>query len=75
MKTFIMITVACMFICSCSDNASSKKTTTYSNNNRLAKASREDKNGWIYLHLEGSPADIGYQHGYLIATEMILLCR
>ena len=36
----------------------------------LAKASREDKNGWIYLHLEGSPSDIGYQHGYLAAGEI-----
>jgi Phospholipase B len=38
--------------------------------NRLAKASREDKNGWIYVHLEGSPSDIGYQHGYLLANDI-----
>ena len=37
---------------------------------RLAKASRENKNGWIYVHLEGSPSDIGYQHGYLLANEI-----
>ena len=37
---------------------------------RLAKASREDKNGWVYIHLEGSPSDIGYQHGYLLANEI-----
>ncbi|HUB60964.1 MAG TPA: C45 family peptidase [Puia sp.] len=37
---------------------------------RLAKASREDKNGWIYIHLEGSPREIGYQHGYLLAGEI-----
>src|SRR5436853_6199920 len=37
---------------------------------RLAKATREDKNGWIYLHAEGSPADIGYQHGYLLANDI-----
>jgi hypothetical protein len=37
---------------------------------RLAKASRENKNGWIYVHLEGSPAVIGYQHGYLLANEI-----
>src|ERR1051325_7568792 len=36
----------------------------------LAKASRENKNGWVYVHLEGSPADIGYQHGYLLADEI-----
>ncbi len=39
-------------------------------NDRLAKASREDKNGWVYLHLEGSPSDIGYQHGYLLSEEI-----
>jgi hypothetical protein len=37
---------------------------------RLAKASREDKNGWIYVHLEGSPSTIGYQHGYLLANDI-----
>lgn len=36
----------------------------------LAKSSRADKNGWIYVHLEGPPADIGYQHGYLLAQEI-----
>lgn len=42
---------------------------------RLANASREDKNGWIYVHLEGSPADIGYQHGYLLAKEIDTLIK
>jgi hypothetical protein len=37
---------------------------------RLAKASREDKAGWIYVHLEGSPRDIGFQHGWLLANEI-----
>ena len=42
---------------------------------RLAKASRENKNGWIYVHLEGAPSDIGYQHGYLLATTSIPVSR
>ena len=38
---------------------------------RLAKAFRKpDSNGWIFVHLEGSPAEIGYQHGYLLAPEI-----
>ncbi len=37
---------------------------------RLAKASRVDKAGWIQVHLEGSPATIGFQHGYLLAPEI-----
>src|ERR1700685_2170282 len=39
-------------------------------NHSLGRASRENKNGWIYVHLEGTPADIGYQHGYLLAHEI-----
>src|SRR5471030_1781385 len=42
---------------------------------RLGNATREDKNGWIYLHLAGSPADIGYQHGYLAANEIDTLIK
>jgi hypothetical protein len=36
----------------------------------IGKATREDKNGWIYVHLSGSPTDIGFQHGYLLAHEI-----
>lgn len=37
---------------------------------RLAKAYRFQRGGWTYVHLEGSPSDIGYQHGYLLAPEI-----
>ena len=37
----------------------------------MAKASREEKNGWILVHLEGNPIMIGYQHGYLLADEIM----
>jgi len=38
---------------------------------RLKKAFRRpDQNGWIFVHLEGSPSEIGYQHGYLLAPEI-----
>ncbi|HLH39461.1 MAG TPA: C45 family peptidase [Bryobacteraceae bacterium] len=38
---------------------------------RLKKAFRKPpQNGWIFVHLEGSPADIGFQHGYLLAPEI-----
>ncbi|HTP88977.1 MAG TPA: C45 family peptidase [Candidatus Acidoferrales bacterium] len=38
---------------------------------RLRKSVRSaDRNGWIQVHLEGSPAEIGYQHGYLLAAEI-----
>ncbi len=37
---------------------------------RLKKAYRFQQGGWTYVHLEGSPAEIGYQHGYLLAPEI-----
>ena len=42
----------------------------WSTDPRLAKGYREDKAGWVFLHVEGSPGDIGYQHGYLLAPEI-----
>src|SRR6185295_2278216 len=29
-----------------------------------------DKNGWIYVHLQGAPADMGFQHGFLLAPQI-----
>ena len=38
---------------------------------RLKKAFRRpDQNGWIFVHLEGTPQEIGFQHGYLLAREI-----
>lgn len=31
---------------------------------------RFDKGGWKYVHLEGTPAEIGYQHGQLLSAEI-----
>ena len=37
---------------------------------RLKPAYRFEKGGWIYVHLEGTPGQIGFQHGYLLASEI-----
>jgi len=37
---------------------------------RLQKAYRFQQAGWTYVHLEGSPSDVGFQHGYLLAPEI-----
>jgi hypothetical protein len=36
----------------------------------LSKANRYEKNGWIYLHIEGTPQERGFQHGYMLANEI-----
>src|SRR5580704_1655389 len=40
------------------------------NDPRIAKSYRFERGGWIYIHAEGSPSQIGFQHGYLLATEI-----
>jgi Phospholipase B len=36
----------------------------------LARGYRFERGGWIYVHLEGGPHDLGVQHGYLLAPEI-----
>ena len=31
---------------------------------------RAPVNGWTFVHLEGAPAQVGFQHGYLLAAEI-----
>src|SRR5271170_6157421 len=31
---------------------------------------RPAQNGWVFVHLEGAPFDLGYQHGYLLFREI-----
>lgn len=41
------------------------------NDPRLAGAFRRPaEHGWTYVHLAGNPAQIGFQHGYLLAPEI-----
>ncbi|MBZ5629929.1 MAG: peptidase C45 [Acidobacteriia bacterium] len=47
-----------------------QQTTSKAGDPRLRKAWRFQRGGWTYVHLEGPPAEIGYQHGYLLAPEI-----
>jgi hypothetical protein len=37
---------------------------------RLEGAYTFERNGWTYVHLQGTPEQIGYQHGYLLAAKI-----
>jgi hypothetical protein len=51
--------------------AAPAKISTAPDAAKLKKSFRKpQRNGWIYVHLEGLPAEIGYQHGYLLAPEI-----
>jgi len=81
-KTGFILLVSVVFF-GCKQPATSTSTTTTttisttaaSTHDRLGKATREDKNGWVYVHLAGSPSDIGFQHGYLLAKEIDTLIK
>jgi hypothetical protein len=42
---------------------------------RLGGSHRSEKNGWIFVHLEGKAEQVGYQHGYLLSSEIADLLR
>jgi len=52
--------------------ALAQNSTQHSNGDpRLQHSFRQpEKNGWTFVHLEGQPAEIGFQHGYLLAPEI-----
>ncbi|MGH9689548.1 MAG: C45 family autoproteolytic acyltransferase/hydrolase [Candidatus Acidiferrales bacterium] len=50
------------------NSATAFQDSTY--DTTLGKGYRFDRGGWIYVHLEGTPHDIGVQHGYLLAPEI-----
>src|SRR5271166_4697685 len=50
--------------------AAAKTPTAAASEARLEKSYRFQQGGWTYVHLEGSPSEIGYQHGYLLAAEI-----
>jgi len=54
----------CALVLACAAMAATKPEA------RLEKAYRFQQGGWTYVHLEGSPTDVGYQHGYLLAPEI-----
>jgi hypothetical protein len=37
---------------------------------RLKGAYSFARGGWVYVHLEGDPSSIGFQHGYMLAKEI-----
>ncbi|HVO10732.1 MAG TPA: C45 family peptidase [Vicinamibacteria bacterium] len=36
----------------------------------IARAHRLDREGWVYLRIDGPPRERGFQHGYLLAKEI-----
>lgn len=63
LRLFASIVFLSSMLCSFT-NRSEAADQTY------GKGFRTDSNGWIFLHIEGSPSRRGEQHGYLVAAEI-----
>ncbi|HAQ17809.1 MAG TPA: hypothetical protein DCR40_01095 [Prolixibacteraceae bacterium] len=70
MKKKLLILLLSAFICSTLVSAQTANQLTNEQKVWITKANRHEKNGWIYLHIEGSPQERGFQHGYLLAKEI-----
>src|SRR5260370_37507511 len=64
-------TIAVAVVCSTILLAAVAASMTPKSDARLKGAFRRPAvNGWTFVHLEGTPGQIGYQHGYLLAAQI-----
>jgi hypothetical protein len=49
---------------------SANTTAPAASDSRLNGGYKFNKGGWTYVHLEGTPEQVGFQHGYLLAREI-----
>jgi hypothetical protein len=70
MKKNVIILILSIFICSTLVRSQTNYQLTNEQKTWLSKANRYEKNGWIYLHIEGTPEERGFQHGYLMVKEI-----
>ncbi|KYK22573.1 hypothetical protein AYK24_01910 [Thermoplasmatales archaeon SG8-52-4] len=52
-------------------SADDKYLSSTLSSERCKKGYRYNTHGWIYVHIEGEPYERGFQHGYLLADEII----
>jgi hypothetical protein len=70
MKKHIVFLVFIGFVsCSLSFSQSITKLTEQQKE-WLSRAYRNEKSGWIYLHIQGGAYERGFQHGYLLSKEI-----
>ena len=70
MKKHVIILLLAVFILDISAHSQANSQLTNEQKTWLSKANIHEKNGWIYLHIEGAPEERGFQHGFLLAKEI-----
>ncbi|MCI0339197.1 MAG: C45 family autoproteolytic acyltransferase/hydrolase [Acidobacteria bacterium] len=71
----LVIAGLCIIGLSSCEKGSGNFHLTIENDSKQQGSNRFERNGWIYVHIEGSPEKLGYQHGYLLAEEINDLLR
>ena len=67
----LLLSVVCFAAVAFSRSSAQPSSATAPKETLLAGSSRKPPvSGWTIVHLAGSPAQIGYQHGYLLAPEI-----
>ena len=61
---FFGLALGLVFFAACSKEGKSRLPA------ELLNSYRQDINGWVFVHLEGSPREIGFQNGYYLASEI-----
>ena len=69
-----LVSITLLSICLVSANVR-LESKTLAQKTELKGSYRLEKNGWVFVHLEGSPDRIGYQHGFLLSEEISNLLR
>ena len=69
----ISVLLGLILTAGCKMNSSSAEV--FGGKGKLDGSYRFERNGWIYVHLEGPPDRVGYQHGYHLSEEVSDLLR
>ncbi|HEX4019870.1 MAG TPA: C45 family peptidase [Acidobacteriaceae bacterium] len=73
MRFYLRILFAVLFVGCVMSGGQAQAAKTASSSAQLAQLKgsyRFERAGWTYVHLQGTPSEIGFQHGYLLAPEI-----
>ena len=70
MKNRLILFCSFVLLFTASVHSQTNDTLTQEQKLWLSKANQHEKNGWIYLHIEGTAKERGFQHGYMLAKEI-----
>lgn len=70
MKSRLVFYPLLVFLFSIQLHAQTAIPLTQEQESWLAKANRHETSGWVYVHIEGTPTERGFQHGYLLAKDI-----